>query len=126
MSPVNLNQNVFYNYVESATVNPATLVDMVNRQVVKIVNLKQEVVGLCPQLTALQHTQLPSPIAVNSYILSIFQLLLQVHLQLGQKRIVTTNFVGNFIDHVYAALLVVNREALSQPVTITPVDSRPL
>ncbi|KAI2647704.1 Transposon Tf2-6 polyprotein [Labeo rohita] len=50
---------------------------------------------------------------------------------MGHQRIVTTAFVdsgaaGNFIDQAYAAQLGIETEVLSQPLTITAIDGRPL
>ncbi|KAL0156998.1 hypothetical protein M9458_048244, partial [Cirrhinus mrigala] len=54
-----------------------------------------------------------------------------VSILVGHQRIVTTAFVdsgaaGNFIDQDYAAQLGIETEVLSQPLTITAIDGRPL
>ncbi|KAL0201043.1 hypothetical protein M9458_004230, partial [Cirrhinus mrigala] len=59
------------------------------------------------------------------------RLLLQVSILMGHQRIVTSAFVdsgaaGNFIDQAYAAQLGIETEVLSQPLTITAIDGRPL
>ncbi|KAL0164906.1 hypothetical protein M9458_040659, partial [Cirrhinus mrigala] len=59
------------------------------------------------------------------------RMLLQVSILVGHQRIVTTAFVdsgaaGNFIDQDYAAQLGIETEVLSQPLTITAIDGRPL
>ncbi|KAI2653262.1 Transposon Tf2-6 polyprotein [Labeo rohita] len=58
-------------------------------------------------------------------------MLLQVSILVGHQRIVTTAFVdsgaaGNFIDQEFAAQLGIETEVLSQPLTITAIDGRPL
>ncbi|KAI2661862.1 Transposon Tf2-9 polyprotein [Labeo rohita] len=58
-------------------------------------------------------------------------MLLQVSILVGHQRIVTTAFVdsgaaGNFINQDYAAQLGIETEVLSQPLTITAIDGRPL
>ncbi|KAL0149844.1 hypothetical protein M9458_054892 [Cirrhinus mrigala] len=56
---------------------------------------------------------------------------LPVSILVGHQRIVTTAFVdsgeaGNFIDQDFAAQLGIETEVLSQPLTITAIDGRPL
>ncbi|KAI2664269.1 Transposon Tf2-9 polyprotein [Labeo rohita] len=58
-------------------------------------------------------------------------MLLQVSILVGHQRIMTTAFVdsgaaGNFIDQDFAAQLGIETEVLSQPLTITAIDGRPL
>ncbi|KAI2668703.1 Transposon Ty3-I Gag-Pol polyprotein [Labeo rohita] len=58
-------------------------------------------------------------------------MLLQVSILVGHQRIVTTAFVdsgaaGNFIDQDFAVQLGIETEVLSQPLTITAIDGRPL
>ncbi|KAI2650848.1 Transposon Tf2-8 polyprotein [Labeo rohita] len=73
---------------------------------------------------------LPGPVTKKSCPAES-RMLLQVSILVGHQRIVTTAFVdsgaaGNIIDQDYAAQLGIETEVLSQPLTITTIDGRPL
>lgn len=71
------------------------------------------------------------PIASTSTLPVVSRFIIQIHIQLGHKWILTTAFVdsgvaGNVIDHAYTAQLVMNFEPSSQPVKITAVEGQHL
>ncbi|KAL0190875.1 hypothetical protein M9458_013573, partial [Cirrhinus mrigala] len=96
--------------------------------------------GLCAYCASPEHHRaicplqrgrsLPGPVTKKSCPTES-RMLLQVSILVGHQRIVTTALVdsgaaGNFIDQDYAAQLGIETEVLSQPLTITAIDGRPL
>ncbi|KAL0160319.1 hypothetical protein M9458_044044, partial [Cirrhinus mrigala] len=96
--------------------------------------------GLCAYCASPEHHRaicplqrgrsLPGPVTKKSCPAES-RMLLQVSILVGHQRIVTTALVdsgaaGNFIDQDYAAQLGIETEVLSQPLTITAIDGRPL